>query len=198
MFFNLFFLLELCRQSLSEDSVSSWCCSGKCSLCTSMNEGAVMKCTADSQRTAKAAVQYYSARVATAAGTCFWGWGSNHGCCRSVANTADCCCAPCIVACAGASRMGTGCLKPPCHPPLLWMNMPNGWWETWEICNHCHWFKQRGRFSAQVKGIQILARAGEAFFSLGLSQICLYLCCGYNLHLQYLGYFAVNTAQKSL
>ena len=34
------------------------------------------------------------------------------------------------VADAGAGRMGTGCLKPPRDPLMLWMNMLSGWWET--------------------------------------------------------------------
>lgn len=111
------FLLELCRQSLSEDSVSCWCCCGKFVLHQhEWGWGHVV----NSQMRAKADVQYYSARLATAAGTNLQSWGSNCSCCRSATQQAVCCCAPCVVACTGTGRMGTVWNLPVSHLCYVW------------------------------------------------------------------------------
>lgn len=87
-------------------------------LCTSVNEGATLKRAADSQSTAKAAVQYCLARPALL---------MVPACEAGETVMVDCCCESCTVAC---EWDGTSCLKPPCDPPLLWLNTRTEWWET--------------------------------------------------------------------
>jgi len=178
VFFNLCLLLELCRQSLSEDSVSSWCCSGKHSLCSSVNEGAVTKCTADSRMRAKAAVRYYPSK------TCSCCRGSSQGCCRRVADTADWLLLCSLHGCLCWCRQDRYGLSETSLWPTAAMDEHTEWvvgsvGDSWMLSSaqaeeHIQRTSQRY--------LQILARAGEAFFSPGLIQMCLYLCCGYNLH----------------